>query len=88
MHKDEELKVKLLHRLKISRGHLDRVIKMIEEDDYCIDILNQSKAIQNALKEVDSLLLENHLQTCVVDFVKNGKAKESVNEIMKVFRKQ
>lgn len=75
-----------LHRMKIVRGHVDTVLKMIEDGKYCIDIINQSRAVQNALKEVDYLLLENHLQTCVVNLVNKGKAKQSVEEIMTLFR--
>ena len=79
---------KLLHRLRIAKGHLDKVVKMTEDGKYCIDIINQSKAVQSALREIDYLLLERHLQTCVVEFVKNGKVKSSVEEIMRIFRKQ
>ncbi len=75
-----------LHRVKIVRGHIDTVLKMIEGNKYCIDIINQSRAVQNALKELDYLLLENHLQTCVIDLVNKGKAKQSVEEIMTLFR--
>ena len=78
---------RIMHRLKISRGHLEKVIQMVENDDYCIDILTQSLAVQGALKEIDSLLLENHLNTCVVDDIKKGKTKETVEEILKVFKK-
>ncbi len=77
---------RLVHRLKIARGHLDKVIQMIESDAYCIDIIHQSQAIQSALKEVDSLILENHLESCVVSHIKNGEAEKSIAEIMKVVR--
>ena len=79
---------KITHRMKIIKGHLNKVSQMVEADKYCIDIINQSKAIQNALREVDLLLLENHLQTCVVEFAKKGNTKNSVEEIMRIFRKQ
>lgn len=75
-----------LHRMRIVKGHVDTVLRMIEEGKYCIDIINQSRAVQSALKEVDYLLLENHLQTCVIDLVKKEKTKQSVNEIMRIFR--
>lgn len=75
----------VLHRLKISRGHLDKVIKMVEADEYCIDVLTQSKAVQKALSNADAVLLENHLNTCAVDHIKEGKSKKAVDEIMKVF---
>jgi len=83
-HKDTRQRVS--HRLKIARGQLDKVIEMVEEDKYCVDVINQSRAIQNALREIDYLLLENHLQTCVVKFAKDGNTKESVEEIMLLFR--
>ena len=81
-----DVEQRTLHRLKIAKGQLDTVVKMMEDGKYCIDIIHQSKAVQNALREVDYLLLENHLQTCVVNLVKDGKTKQSVDEIMRVFR--
>lgn len=79
---------RIMHRLKIAQGHLKKVIKMVEDDEYCIDVLHQSFAVQSALKETDNLILQNHLQSCVVDDIKNGNAERSVDEIMKVFRKK
>lgn len=87
MYKPKDHQERVLHRLKIARGHLDKVIKMVESHDYCIDVIHQSQAVQNALKEVDSLVLENHLNTCVVDSIKSGEANSSIEEIMKVFKK-
>lgn len=63
MFKPKDTKERHLHRLKIARGHLSKVISMLEDDAYCIDILHQSQAVQKVLKEVDNLILENHLQT-------------------------
>lgn len=88
MYKFTSAQERLLHRVKIAKGHLEKVLEMLKEGRYCIDVINQSRAVQSALKEIDYLLLENHLQTCVVDFVKKGEVKHSVGEIMKVFRKQ
>lgn len=88
MYRPKDLHERLLHRLKIAEGHLKVVANMVENGTYCIDVINQSKAVQNALKEVDFLLLENHLNTCVVDLVRKDKTEDSVKEIMKVFRKQ
>ncbi len=78
---------RILHRLKISRGHLDKVIKMMEEDSYCIDVMHQMQAVESGLKETGNLLLENHLKSCVSDAIKKGKADESIEEIMQVFKK-
>ena len=73
------------HRLKIISGQVNGLAKMIEDDKYCVDILNQSLAVQKAIKEVDKIILENHLDTCVVDQIKNGKQKKTKEELVKIF---
>lgn len=78
---------RVLHRFKIARGHLNKVIDMVEKNEYCIDILHQSQAVQKALKEIDNLTLENHLHGCVSDAIKNGHKDEAINEVMAVFKK-
>ena len=80
-------KQRQLHRLKIARGHLDKVINMLENDSYCIDVLHQSQAVQKALKETDHLILENHLKTCAADAIKQGKVAEAIAEVMSVVKK-
>lgn len=77
----------VINRLKIAQGHLKKVINMVEDNQYCIDILHQSQAVQAALKEIDNLILNNHLNTCVVDAIKKGKSKEVISEIMTVIKK-
>lgn len=78
---------RILHRLKIARGHLNKVISMVEEDNYCIDILHQSQAVQAGLKETNNMILENHLKGCVADSIQKGKKDEAISEIMQVFKK-
>ncbi len=87
-YRPKDTEERILHRLKIARGHLDKVIQMVANDDYCIDILTQSLAVQGALKETDALMLENHLNTCVVDDIKKGKINETIDEIVTVFKKK
>jgi len=77
----------VLHRLKIARGHLDRVIDMVAKDAYCIDVIHQSHAIQSALRQADEVLLKNHLQTCVAHSMHHGNPKEVIDEVMKVIGK-
>ena len=81
-------KDQIIHRLKISKGHLEKVIQMVEKDEYCIDIVHQLLAIQSALKNVDELILENHLKTCVADSIKNGESDEAIKEVMEVLKKK
>jgi len=89
LYSKEPTKSKIIHRLKITRGHIEKVIKMVEEDAYCIDVINQSQAIQSALKKVDEIILENHIKSCVIDPAKKGKIDENklMKEIKAVFRK-
>ena len=79
---------RMLHRLKISQGHLKKVIQMVEDNNYCIDILHQSQAVQKAIKETDSLILGNHLKTCAADAIKQGKQNKAVEEIMNIFKRK
>lgn len=79
---------RIIHRLKIARGHLDKVIRMIEDDAYCIDVLHQMQAVESGLKETGNLVLENHLKTCVSDSISKGKKDEAIAEIMQVFSKK
>lgn len=81
-------KNKILHRLKISKGHLEKIITMVEKDEYCIDIVHQLLAVQSALKNVDEIILENHLKTCVSDSIKNGESEIAIKEVMQVLKKK
>lgn len=81
-------KEKILHRSRIIEGHAKKVTKMIESGDYCIDILNQSLAVQCALKKLDEAILEDHLTCCVVKQIKDGKAEAATKEVLAAFRKR
>lgn len=80
-------KKKSLQSLKTARGQIDGIIKMIEEDRYCIDISNQIFAAQSLLKKANLIILENHLSHCVKDAFINGNGDEKINEIMKILDK-
>ncbi len=87
-YRPKDTQERILHRLKISRGHLNKVIKMVEEDQYCIDVIHQSKAVQSALSQADDLILENHLKTCVSEAISKGNKDEAISEVMEVFKKR
>lgn len=86
--KDTSLKRLLLHRLKIAHGHLARVITMVDKDEYCIDVIHQSIAVEKAIKSINRDILKNHLQTCVAAEMKIGNSKEVIEEVMRVVEKQ
>jgi len=81
-------KTNILHRLKIAKGHLEKVINMVEGDEYFINVVHQLLAIQSALKKIDEIVLENHLKTCVADSIKKGESEEAIKEVMEVLKKK
>lgn len=88
MYRPKDTKERILHRLKIARGHLGKVISMVESDTYCVDVLHQSEAVQKALKETDNVILENHLKTCASDAIQKGRKEEAIAELMNVFKRR
>ncbi|MEK7597293.1 MAG: metal-sensing transcriptional repressor [Patescibacteria group bacterium] len=80
---------KILHRMKIAKGHLSKVIKMVEKDEYCLNVIQQTQAVTSSLEKVSELILENHLKTCVRESMESGKnIDEKVNEIIEVFKRK
>lgn len=77
----------VMHRLLIANGHLEKVIQMLADDEYCIDIIHQSQAVQAALRKVDELVLENHLKTCVLSASGKKDRKQVLMEVMEVVKK-
>lgn len=89
MFRPKNEKERILHRLKIIQGHYKKVVKMVEDDVYCIDILHQSQAVQKAMHEVDNILLEQHLAGCVTDAMhKHENQEQVIKEIMGVFKRK
>ena len=74
------------NRLKTVRGHLDAVITMVEDDRYCPEIMKQVSALQASLEKVNRVLLQNHLETCVVHAVEEGRTAEIVDELMETMK--
>ncbi len=77
-----------LKRLKTIHGHMGGVIRMMEEEAYCIDVIRQIQAVQAALNKVSAAILENHLNSCVTTAIRgeNPEERERVmREITDVF---
>jgi DNA-binding FrmR family transcriptional regulator len=81
-----EHKAAALNRLKTVRGHLDGVISMVEEERYCPEIMKQVSALQGSLEKVNRVLLQNHVETCVLHAVAEGRTAEIVDELMETLR--
>lgn len=79
-------KQKLIRRLKIVEGQVRGLQDMLAKDSYCIDVITQTSAVKQALSGIEDGLMESHLSTCVVEQIKKGKQKTTVDEILKVYR--
>ena len=74
-----------LKRLTYIEGHLNGVRKMLQEERYCVDILKQTHAIRKAIEKFEALLLDSHLQTCVVDGIQKGKTEHIIQELRSLY---
>lgn len=81
-----EHKKAALNRLKTIRGHLDGVIGMVEDERYCPDVMKQVSALQGSLEKVNRILLQNHVETCVMHAVEEGRSGQIVDELMETLR--
>jgi len=84
----EDRNREILNRLKSVEGHVRGIERMVDEDAYCIEVINQILAVQRALDKVNSMILERHLQTCVTTAIRGDDAAERervIAEIMDVF---
>lgn len=83
-------KTDVMRRLKSIAGHLRGIEKMLEEDAYCIDVINQIQAVQAALNKVNVQILDDHLRGCLATAVRGDDASERermLTEIAAVFEK-
>ena len=79
-------KLKLIRRLKIIEGQVKGLQDMIQKNAYCIDVITQSSAIKQGLSNIEDLLLEEHLNHCVVNQIQKGQTKKATLEILKVYQ--
>ena len=82
----DEHKRTAMNRLKTVRGHIDAVMNMVEEERYCPDIMKQVSALQGSLEKVNRILLQNHIETCVLHAVEEGRSEQIVDELLETLR--
>ena len=80
-------KVKVTRLLKTARGQLDGLLKMVEDDRYCIDISNQLMATQAILRNVNKEVLHAHLNGCVEEAFGNDEQHKKIQEILEIMDK-
>ena len=80
-------KSKKLNLLKTARGQIDGIIKMIENERYCVDISKQIIAVQGLLKKANMVVLEQHMKHCVTEAFQEGNGDEKIQEIINILDK-
>lgn len=73
---------RIRNRLATARGHLDAVIRMVDDDAYCPDVMKQLAAVQGLLEGTSREVLRGHLETCVARAMQEGRVTEIVDELM------
>ncbi len=85
---EEGTKKEVLNRLRSIEGHVRGIERMVEKDEYCVDVNNQTIAVQRALDKVNSLMLRNHLETCMTAAIRGEEPRERervIGELLEVF---
>lgn len=85
-HTKSDNKDKLVRRLKLIEGQVRGLQKMIAQGTYCIDVITQTSAVKQGLSNVEDILLENHLGTCVLRQMTEGQTEKAKAEILKVYK--
>lgn len=89
LHLDPDTRQDAVRRLKSAKGHLEGVLRMLEDPDvYCVDVLKQVKAVQGALSKVNDQVLRAHIRDHVVTAAQRGDAEKIVEELMEALKYQ
>jgi DNA-binding FrmR family transcriptional regulator len=80
-------KVKVKRLLKTAAGQIEGILKMVDDDRYCIDISNQLLAVQSILKKTNNEILKAHMEMCVKEAFIKGNEKEKIDEILSIIDK-
>ena len=80
-------KKQVMNLLKTSRGQIEGIIKMLEDDRYCVDISKQILAVQALLKKANLINIDQHIKHCVREAIEEGKGDEKIDEVIDLINK-
>jgi DNA-binding FrmR family transcriptional regulator len=80
-----EAKRDVMRRIAYVEGHIKAVRRMVEEDQYCVDVLKQTYAVRRAIEKLEAIILEGHLQGCVVEGIKQGREEAVLGELLDLY---
>ncbi len=87
---DEKTKMASQRRLKLIKGQIEGIDRMIADEKYCIDIINQLAAVRNALEKVSLMIMKRHIESCLVESIELGdktKKDQKIDELMETVYK-
>ncbi len=86
--RDPQAREQILARLRSVEGHLRGIIRMVEEDQYCVDVIKQTKAVQRAIDKVAARVLERHLKHCATAAIRSERPRQrgrAISELLEIF---
>lgn len=87
----QDTKPEIVRRLRSIEGHVRGVERMVQDDAYCMDLLQQTNAIQRALEKINAMILADHMQTCVTTAIRGDSPEDRervIGELLQVFEAQ
>ena len=80
-----ETKQDAIKRMSYIEGHLQGIRRMVEDEKYCVDILKQTFAVRRAIDKLEARILDNHLHTCAIDGIRDGRSEEVIGELLELY---
>ena len=80
---NEEVKKESITRLNRIEGQVKGLIKMVDEEKYCIDLINQANAIRRALEQVALIIMKRHVESCVTESIKHRRGEAKMDELIR-----
>ncbi len=77
----------VLNLLKTAKGQTEGIIKMVDDNRYCIDVLRQILAVQAIFKKVNLKIIDNHIKNCIKQAFEEGAGEEKVNEVIEIINR-
>ena len=80
-----ETKQDALKRMSYIEGHFQGIRRMVEDEKYCVDILKQTFAVRRAIEKLEGIILDNHLHTCAIEGIRDGRQEQVVGELLGLY---
>ena len=80
-----ETKQDALKRMSYIEGHFQGIRRLVDGEKYCVEILKQTFAVRRAIDKLEARILDNHLHTCAIDGIRDGRSEEVIGELLELY---